>query len=379
MFKSLGLRFLLVCVLLLAVEVAFRAGVWHRFVAPQSHAGTTLRALSAWSAEGDAKVDTVTLGSSRPEYALDHIALAALAQKHGQRHLSFAMPGAHMLTIDTLTSWLRQNRPEVKNRIVALSVLDFTWATNGEYELGIVAPMHASIDVDRLQQRLPLTADSKSWGSVSALWRYRQDIRDAVFAPKQRLQAIKNPSVFNRSRNTQVANNVCQIDTATIASCAQQTPTGVVLNHGEVAAKQLCTGWAAQFGQAKGGDVSAVPRMPEVLLAQKLVRASLSREAWPGKTIVVLLPTHHLWMQPPMTTGQHALTLEVLQPLVDRSEITLIDATTVLDSPITSSADGAATLKSDCANFGDLFHQNDVGREGLMAWFLPRLERALYP
>jgi hypothetical protein len=378
MFKPLAFRFLLVIVLLAGVEAAFRFGLWNRFVLPNSHAGTTIRALSAWSTQGDPSVDTVTLGSSRPEYALDHVALAALAQRHGQRHLSFAMPGAHMLTIDTVSSWLKQNRPDVKNRVVALSVLDFTWAANGEYELGIVAPMGAIIDRERLQQRLPLKADSNTWGAVSALWRYRQDMRDAVFAPKQRLNAIKTPGSFNRAMNTQVSQNLCQVDTVTVASCAAATPfgnvLGTVLNHGASGAKQLCKDWQTQFGKAPGADLFAKPYMPEVLLAQKLVGESLSRKTWPGKTVVVLLPTHHLWTQPPMATGQHALALEVLQHLVASGDITLIDATTVLNLPSATSAN----LRSDCASFGDLFHQNDVGREKLMAWLMPRLEQALY-
>jgi hypothetical protein len=382
MFKPLAFRFLLVIVLLAGVETALRVGLWNRFVLPNSHAGTTIRALSAWSTQGDPSVDTVTLGSSRPEYALDHVALAALAQKHGQRHLSFAMPGAHMLTIDTVSSWLKQNRPDVKNRVVALSVLDFTWAANGEYELGIVAPMGASIDGERLQQRLPLKTDSNTWGAVSALWRYRQDMRDAIFAPKQRLNAIKTPSSFNRAMNTQVSQNVCQVDTTTVASCAAATPIGTtlstapstVLNHGASGAKQLCKDWQTQFGKAPAGDLSAKPHMPEVLLAQKLVSESFSRKTWPGKTVVVLLPTHHLWTQPPMATGQHALALEVLQPLVASGDITLIDATTMLDLP----SEASPNLRSDCASFGDLFHQNDVGREKLMTWLMPRLEQALY-
>ncbi len=378
MFKALATRFLLVILLLATVEAVLRFGTWNRFTLPNSHAGTTVRALAAWSPQGDAAVDTVTLGSSRPEYALDHVALAALAQKYGQRHLSFAMPGAHMLTIDTVSSWLKQNRRDVKNRVVALSIVDFVWAANGEYELGIVAPMHASIDGERLQQRLPLKTDSYTWGAVSALWRYRQDIRDAVFAPKQRLNALKNPGSFNRAMNTQVAQNVCQVDTATVASCAAETPATILpstaLNHGAIGAKRLCADWQTQFGKAPGGDLSANPHMPEVLLAQKLVSESLSRKTWPGKTVVVLLPTHHLWTQPPMATGQHALALEVLQPLVNSGDITLIDATTVLDFPSAISAN----LRSDCASFGDLFHQNDVGREKLMTWLMPRLEQALY-
>ena len=66
--------------LLLGVEALFQAGAWEPFARPDSHAGTSILRKRALSSPAYRRIDYVTLGSSRPEYGLDHEALAALAQ-----------------------------------------------------------------------------------------------------------------------------------------------------------------------------------------------------------------------------------------------------------------------------------------------------------
>ena len=98
--------------LLLAIESLFHTRLWERHAQPASHAGTSVRLKRALHDPVAKHIDFVTLGSSRPEYGIDHAALAARA-------------GGHPLRVDALARHVLLTKaispPE-------LSVTDLMWA-----------------------------------------------------------------------------------------------------------------------------------------------------------------------------------------------------------------------------------------------------------
>ena len=117
--------------LLLVLEAAFEIGIWEPLAEPMSHAGTSVRLKRALSDPAIPRIDYVTIGSSRPEYGIDHAMLAATARQVGRVHANLAMPGSHWLTIGLLSEWLQRAHPEVRGGIIALSIQDLINPGNG--------------------------------------------------------------------------------------------------------------------------------------------------------------------------------------------------------------------------------------------------------
>ena len=133
--------------LLLAIESLFHTRLWERHAQPASHAGTSVRLKRALLDPFAKHIDFVTLGSSRPEYGIDHAAWAARARERGLVHANLSMPGTHWMTVGVLTRWLARAHPEVRGGVIALSIQDFTNPGNGAYELGIVQPFRTLADM----------------------------------------------------------------------------------------------------------------------------------------------------------------------------------------------------------------------------------------
>lgn len=126
------------CVVLL-VEFLFQLGVWEPITFPLSHVGTSIRLKRALT-KPELKLDFVTLGSSRPEYGLDHEEIAKAALENGYLHANLSMPGSHWMTVRVLSTWLSEHHSELRGGFIALSTQDFNYLGNGHYELAFVHP-----------------------------------------------------------------------------------------------------------------------------------------------------------------------------------------------------------------------------------------------
>jgi len=358
--------------LLLGVEALFRAGAWEPFARPDSHAGTSILRKRALSSPAYRRIDYVTLGSSRPEYGLDHEALAALAQRHGRVHANLSMPGSHWMTLDVLGDWLARAHPEVRGGIIALSIQDFLFAGNGAYELGIVYPFHRLADVRGMAQHVPFTReDPATWGLISALFEYREDVRDALLHPRERRDSLAwwhaRPAEELLRQNTHRDEDMCAFGLDALDACDKV----------EVAGGERAAGLARQCRELRSGakgrfDLTAMTRQqpqPEFLqLTRDLVRARLRSLRWSTPPIVVLMPAPRVWQDAVSPSGLHDWALDVLRPLTEDGSIHLIDATTALET------DG----RTDCRLFFDFYHQNDAGRARLMETLLPQIAALLY-
>ncbi|HEU4663243.1 MAG TPA: hypothetical protein VFS55_04365, partial [Dokdonella sp.] len=177
--------------LVLAVEALFLAGVWEPLAEPRSHAGTSVRLKRALRDPGVGRIDYVTLGSSRPEYGIDHELLAAQAARRGRAHADLTMPGTHWTSVGVLVRWLEREHPEVRGGVIALSVQDLAFTYNGYYELGILQPFRRVDDLGWIAARIPFAMhDVASYGVVSALFAWRDDVRAFVADPALRRERI---------------------------------------------------------------------------------------------------------------------------------------------------------------------------------------------
>jgi len=359
--------------LLAALELAFEAGVWEPLAQPMSHAGTSVRLKRALGDPGIPRIDYVTLGSSRPEYGLDHALLAATARQAGQVHANLAMPGSHWLTIDLLTEWLRHAHPEVRGGIIALSIQDLINPGNGSYELGIVQPFRHLGDIGTVTAHVAFDRDDvATYGIYSALFGWRADMQEFVRHPDGRLATIDWFNVNRPSSVTLFANpashgDMCAFGLDALSACDK---VDAATDPGRDGLKRQCK--ELRGGAANRPDFDALshqqPLPAFMQQTRDLAQARLGSIAWPIPPLVVLMPTPRLWTRDVLAPGLHEWALAVLAPLADEGRIHLIDATAFFD------ADGAA----ECGAFFDFYHQNSAGRDRFMRWLLPQIQRLLY-
>ncbi len=189
-----------------------------------SHAGASIRLKHDLLDPGLARIDFVTLGSSRPEFGIDHERVAAAARQHGYVHANLSMPGVHWMSIGILTEWLHQHHPEIRGGIIALSVQDLGWPGNGHYELGIVQPFRQALGSRTGSKPMFRSIGQliETWGSRFALFAWRDDVRDFLAHPFSRLNRLRNGS----SRRIRIACFRIRICRATCApgACNHSMP-----------------------------------------------------------------------------------------------------------------------------------------------------------
>ncbi len=358
--------------LVLLVEGLFQAGIWEALAKPESHAGASVQRKRALGDASYARIDYVTLGSSRPEYGIDHEQLAALAAQHGTVHANLSMPGSHWMTIRVLTEWLARHHPEIRGGVIALAVQDFLYTGNGAYELGIVYPFRTPADAGEMAAHVPFDRnDPATWGLYSALFEYREDVQDFVRAPFARLHSLgwwRTRSASETLRaNAHETHDMCAFGLDSLAACDRVAAS----------TDERADDLRRQCQQLRGfardrADLAALARQSPVPAfmqqTRDTVRALLRGLRWPKPPVVVLMPVPRVWTSEVSPVGLHHWALEVLRPLVEDGTIRLIDATELLD-------DGGRT---DCTSFFDFYHQNDAGRARLMAKILPEIESLMH-
>lgn len=370
--RRLAFTLLVAVALVAATEALFEAGIWEPLARPDSHAGTSVRLKRALASPAAARLDFVTIGSSRPEFGLDHAAIAAAAKARGFVHADLSMPGTHWMTVGILTDWLARHHPEIRGGVIALAVQDFAYPGNGDYELGIVAPFRRLSDIPWITEHVPFRReDIETYGDYSALFGWRQDIRDFVAAPRQRIRALtwyaRQPAASMLFDNPESSGDMCHVGFDSLAACdrvaASADPKLAGLKHQCVEIR------AATSGSLDYGALMRQVPMPETMRKTRdLVRDQLLRTPWPLPPVVVLMPMPRIWFDGGHANGIRAWALSVLQPLADAGRIRLIDATGFFDGD----------PDHGCSAFFDFYHENAAGRTSLTRWLLPQLEHDLY-
>src|SRR5690606_24785938 len=312
-------------------------------------------------------VDLVTLGSSRPEFGIDHEQLAADAAKHGLIYANASMPGTHWMTVGVLGHWLQAQHPEIRGGIVALSIQDFSYAGNGDYELGIVTPLRSWQDAAELERSVAFNwHDIDTYAIHSALFAYREDVQNLLRHPKQRRKSLR---LMNRREpativqdNAVLEGDMCAVGLSDMSAC------DLIDRSSDPAIRRLA-GQCRQLRASSGNRQDLRPHMhgrelPAYMRkARDSIRERLRALDWPMPPVIVLMPTTDIWKHDRLPGGLHDWALEILRPLVDDGTIRLIDGTDALDDD-----DG-----SNCRYFADFYHQNAAGREAFAEWLVPRL------
>lgn len=359
--------------LVLMLEALFEAGVWEPLAQPASHAGTSVRLKRALTDPAIPRIDYVTLGSSRPEYGIDHALLAATSQRHGRVHADLTMPGSHWMTLGILARWLQREHPEIQGGIIALSIHDFMYAGNGDYETGIVYPFRRSADIPWMAAHVPFQRDDiASFGTYSALFGWRSDIQEFVRNPSARMATIdwyktNRSSVSSLFENPESHGDMCAFGIDALTACDKV----------EASTDPDRDGLKRQCKELRGSatnrpDLGSLMRqqpLPQFMQKTRdLVQAQLRAMRWPKPPLIVLMPVPRIWTHDVLGAGLHEWALAILQPLAAEGRIRLIDASDSFD------ADGDA----ECGMFFDFYHQNAVGRDRLTRWLLPQVESLLY-
>lgn len=350
-------------------EATFRAGIWEPLTRLDSHAGTSVRVKRA--AQAMPRIDFVTLGSSRPVYGIDHARVAAAAAGRGQVHANLSMAGSHWMTIGILGRWLERRHPEVRGGVIALSVQDLAFAGNGSYELDIVRPFATLADTAWIAAHVPFQVDRvDTYGSYSALFGWREDVRDFAFNPALRLEpetrAVRQMPDDLLMRSPAAPEDLCRYDLDLATACA-------ALDGGATADEEL--GRQCRFladtlnGYPDYAQLLARDPLPAFMSrTRQLVQGQLRTLKWTLPPVVVLMPMPPMWRGQPSGQGLHAWALQVLQPLDAAGQIHLIDATGFFDT----------AERGGCGQFRDFYHQNDDGRQRFTDWLLPQLDAWLH-
>lgn len=359
--------------LVLLLEALFEAGVWEPLAQPASHAGTSVRLKHALTDPALPRIDYVTLGSSRPEYGIDHALLAATAKRSGRVHADLTMPGSHWMTIGILARWLQREHPEIQGGIIALSIQDLMYAGNGDYELGIVYPFRRVTDIPWMAAHVPFRRDDiASYGTYSALFGWRSDIQEFVRNPSARRNTIdwykaNRSSVDSLFANPEPHGDMCAFGVDALTACDKvEASTDPDRDGLKRQCKELRSFAANRHDYRAAMQHQPLPEFMQ--RARDLVQSQLRAMRWPRPPLVVLMPMPRMWERDVLGHGLHEWALAVLQPLVDEGRIRLIDATEFFG------ADGDA----GCSAFFDFYHQNAMGRERFTRWLLAQIESVLY-
>jgi hypothetical protein len=361
---------LLPLLIVAAIELAFRLGVWEPLAEPHSHSGASVQLKRALLDTATPRIDFVTLGSSRPVYGIDHVVLAEQAQRKGYVHANLSMAGSHWMTVETLYQWLRKHRPEVRGGIIALSVQDMTYPGNGSYELGIVEPFRDHTQRQWIEEHVRFERSNlSSYGARYSLYAWRDDVRDFLMHPFKRLsQSLdrydERARLFN---NPDSSGEICALREINEDSCNQLLETGSTgVNLGRQC-KQILSDLKQTADLGTLMKQSPLPLFMEK--TRRLIQTQLREMHWEKRPIVVLMPMPQIWLRDQNAPGRHQWALSILQPLADEGAIRLIDATHFFSNDD----------DQGCGKFFDFYHQNSAGRTQFTAWLAPKIDNELAP
>ncbi|MFQ5441861.1 MAG: hypothetical protein ACE5EB_03945 [Thermodesulfobacteriota bacterium] len=363
-------RFFLPFLLVLALEIFFRLGLYEPFVKRQSHAGRSIQLKKAVNEHGKRRIHFVTLGDSRVDHGLDHKYLLRTSKKYNADHVSFAMPGTHLMTLEVLWGWLGKDFPDFKGVLLGLSSSSMLKVGNGAYELGMVQPFRSMGDFAGVLPHVPFNPGRlETYGGVSALFQYRLDFKDLIFHPLRRL----GYAVFGRPSHWKdilahgpINNfNICSIDFKSPKSCLQslrQIESGSITRKAEEDLGRnhtVCTKYSNKrpiesilSGQGKKIKESW----------RSLIESIASKK----KLIVVLMPEHSFIRRYYTPDGSHQWALSILAPLEEEGKLVLIDLRRRFSN------------EEECRFFIDPLHLNTTGMKTITREIIPLLKTNFY-
>jgi hypothetical protein len=383
--KKIGLRLAIIVMMLAACEFAFRYGVWDKLAKPGSYAGTVVMIKKAVEALGPDKVDFLTIGDSIVGSGLNHEEVAATAKKYGFTHVHVGTGGMHWMSTDFMIRWVKQQSPRLQNAVIATNVNNFRFAGNGEYELAISAPIARPWNSQWMLNSVEFKKENiRTYGVYSALFQYREDIRDLIESPRQRIRDIRWTKQYALNDRIifdplPISRNICRVPLASVQACADTkspNPDDINVitqcrNDAPRAAKQA----EQKLDYRTWVDPTSWPHLNKLkpLRQQQLRDLPLKRPI-----MVVLMPVPKLTRESIQPIGIHEWTLSVLNPLVEEGVIELHDYTKLFDAGDSSNDTTGPNGGIDCTAFHDLYHLNSVGQSKLTAKLMPILEERLY-
>ncbi len=365
--RALTLRLILPLLILLVLEFAFRAGVWEPLTPKNSNAGKAARVtrgLSNWPGS----IGFVTIGDSRAKHGLDHQSIADTAKRYGYTHAKLTIPGAHILTETLLIEWLKSGHPDLQGGIIATSVSDLLYTNNGDYELGIAQPLSKIFQREEILLKRFKPDRPSTWGAVSSLYQYREDIQDFVQDPAKRLSGLYNEGYSDESQlfaSAPAVPDVCRMDWTDLASCVSYSGKNAHDKH----VAGLCARWLSRVGSNPNVDrFVRDPLLPGQQATFDSWLAQFQSIDWPKPPVVVLMPVSHLWYQELAPDGADEWTYRILGPLNEAGKIHLLDYSHFFDTE----------TGSRCDAFSDPYHLSQLGMKELTADLLPSIEAWLY-
>ena len=357
--------------LLMLLELAFRIGLWEPMAKPTSHAGTSVRLKRILLDAQLARIDFVTLGSSRPQLGIDHQGVAETARKAGYIHANLSMPGVHWMSIGILTDWLQRHHPEIQGGIIALSTQDLAWPGNGAYELGIVQPFRQASDREWIEAHVPFDrSQMETWGSRFALFAWRDDVRDFLSHPFTRLnrarEALRHTDLEPLFSSHDLPGDMCAWGLQSLDTCER---LDAEVDAPENLRRQCREIIASVRGRPDFAALARQSPLPDFMQkTRSLVQRQLRGIKWNTPPVVVLMPIPLIWRNDAHWAGMQQWALSVLQPLDDEGTIHLVDATDFFDGD----------AGNGCSVFADFYHENPQGRSRFSSWLIPRLDTMLY-
>lgn len=365
--RALILRLTLPLLILLALELAFRAGAWERMTPQNSHAGKAARVtrgLQTWPGN----IDFVTIGDSRAKYGFDHQLIADTATRHGQTHASLAIPGAHFLVETLILKWLGSEHPELQGGVFATSIPALLSTHNGDYELATAQPFSKTFKREEILLNRFESEKVATWGAVSSLYQYREDIQDFLKYPVSRLQSMLTEEFSSESQlfdSSTIAADVCEMDISSLASCISYS--GDDTHYLRVV--DQCKRYLSRVKTARYRDrYVRDPLSPTQQTIFEARQAQFESIRWPIPPVVVLMPVSLLWFQEMAPEGAEEWAHSILDPLVEEGKIHLLDYSHFFDTE----------SGSRCETYSDPMHQSRLGVEELTADLLPKLQQWLY-
>ena len=217
-------------VLMLLLEGAFRLGLWEWVAKPDSHAGQVIALKSrldqyAVRTASD-PITHVALGNSTTVFGLSHPMLHGHLKSRQSHYVSAAIPGSHLTALKTRYRWLQDQLPDLETVILGINVGDTNRVFNGYYERNLVLPLCEGCSPASIVRSYPPERQKQeSYGSLSHVLSYREDIGGALLHPLQRVRELLNAanrrpevSLLYENRST---DHLCNIPLQNVEACRE--------------------------------------------------------------------------------------------------------------------------------------------------------------
>lgn len=366
-------RFWLPFVILLCVELFFQSGLYEPLVKRESFVGKTIQAKQAVSTIGSSRVNFVTLGDSKARLGLNHTELLRASQGHGLLHINLSINGAHLLAYKKMVEWIRKDFPNVKGVFIGVNAHAVIGEFDPVYELPVIQPFRRLGDFIEVERRIPFKANElDTYGTYSALFLYRKDIKDFIKNPLKRIEGLYSQqppwgAVLAGENMTEF--NLCFLDLSTPEACVRSSRNIISYYKNSSGLEEYedmmksCSEWV---GRTPASDKSIYEQIKKyegsITRSWKELFESLRFDVRP---VVVLLPEHSFVRRYVVPGGTVPWVRSMLKGFEDEGLIDLIDMSDRF-------------IDGECRYFADVEHLNRVGMQDVSRDIVPVLEEKFY-